>query len=210
MATPFDQNMSIGGQSYGNMSASTTSLVESWKKLKHPWVSLAHVICRISPILFYVFSNLLEAGFIIQMVTFLILITIDFWVVKNISGRLLVGLRWWAQTDDEGKTKWVYEQAENMAIYDPIEGKIFWGVLFLAPFIWGFFVIVDFFTFKWVWMILAGMGFVMTSINAYGYIKCRWNTTSEITNYFSKMALLSLLRRGTQQPPAPQKPTETV
>ena len=33
----------------------------------------------------------------------------DFWTVKNITGRLLVGLRWWNYVDDEGKSHWVYE-----------------------------------------------------------------------------------------------------
>jgi hypothetical protein len=33
----------------------------------------------------------------------LILAAIDFWVVKNISGRLLVGLRWKSEIDEKGK-----------------------------------------------------------------------------------------------------------
>ena len=28
---------------------------------------------------------------------------IDFWIVKNICGRLLVGLRWWVDFDEEGE-----------------------------------------------------------------------------------------------------------
>uniref|UniRef100_A0AC35U2J6 Golgi apparatus membrane protein TVP23 homolog n=1 Tax=Rhabditophanes sp. KR3021 TaxID=114890 RepID=A0AC35U2J6_9BILA len=209
MATPFDQNMSIGGQTYGNSAGSTTTLVDQWRSLKHPMISLAHVVFRFAPILFYVFSNMLGTGFIVQIVVFLILITLDFWVVKNISGRLLVGLRWWAQTNDEGHTKWVYEQAENQALYDPIESKVFWGALFFAPALWTFFVVVDFVTFKWIWMLLASMGLVMTSINAYGYVKCKWNNTSEITSYFSKMALMSILRRNAQ-PTASTNPTQNI
>ena len=34
----------------------------------------------------------------------------DFWMTKNVSGRLLVGLRWWSQDDTKtGKQKWVFE-----------------------------------------------------------------------------------------------------
>lgn len=29
--------------------------------------------------------------------------------VKNITGRILVGLRWWNYIDEEGKSIWVYE-----------------------------------------------------------------------------------------------------
>ena len=27
----------------------------------------------------------------------------DFWITKNVSGRLLVGLRWWSQDNNTGK-----------------------------------------------------------------------------------------------------------
>lgn len=30
-----------------------------------------------------------------------ILSSLDFWVVKNISGRILVGLRWWTDYDEK-------------------------------------------------------------------------------------------------------------
>lgn len=32
----------------------------------------------------------------------MILAAIDFWVVKNVTGRLLVGLRWWSEYDEKG------------------------------------------------------------------------------------------------------------
>lgn len=37
-----------------------------------------------------------------------ILSALDFWVVKNVTGRLLVGLRWWSDFDNEGKEIWKY------------------------------------------------------------------------------------------------------
>jgi hypothetical protein len=34
----------------------------------------------------------------------------DFWLTKNVSGRLLCGLRWWSATDpDTGLLKWQFE-----------------------------------------------------------------------------------------------------
>jgi len=33
----------------------------------------------------------------------------DFWTVKNITGRLMVGLRWWNYVDDDGKSHWIFE-----------------------------------------------------------------------------------------------------
>ena len=42
------------------------------------------------------------------MVTVL-LSALDFWVVKNISGRILVGLRWWNEINDLGESVWKFE-----------------------------------------------------------------------------------------------------
>ena len=39
----------------------------------------------------------------------LILSAVDFWVVKNITGRVLVGLRWWNEIMQDGSEKWVFE-----------------------------------------------------------------------------------------------------
>lgn len=42
------------------------------------------------------------------MITVL-LAALDFWVVKNVSGRILVGLRWWNEIDDNGESVWRFE-----------------------------------------------------------------------------------------------------
>jgi len=62
--------------------------------------------------------------------------TIDFWTVKNIcgrtfdfnTGRILVGLRWWVETDEGGTERWVFEtrvKNENKALYR-MHSRIFW------------------------------------------------------------------------------------
>jgi len=51
------------------------------------------------------FSN----SFIASFVTVVLLLSMDFWTVKNITGRLMVGLRWWNYVDDDGKSHWVFE-----------------------------------------------------------------------------------------------------
>ena len=38
-----------------------------------------------------------------------LLVAIDFYITKNISGRFLVGLRWWTITDVNGNIAWKYE-----------------------------------------------------------------------------------------------------
>jgi hypothetical protein len=38
-----------------------------------------------------------------------VLLALDFWTVRNVSGRTLVGLRFWNQVDDDGGSFWVFE-----------------------------------------------------------------------------------------------------
>ena len=37
-----------------------------------------------------------------------ILAAIDYWIVKNLAGRLLVGLRWWVDFDEQGEEHWKF------------------------------------------------------------------------------------------------------
>lgn len=34
---------------------------------------------------------------------------IAFLLFQNVTGRLMVGLRWWNQVDDDGRSHWVFE-----------------------------------------------------------------------------------------------------
>jgi hypothetical protein len=52
--------------------------------------------------------------------------------VKNITGRLLVGLRWWSYVQENGQSEWVFESLEDMVswilVYFP---KTYFVVVFV-------------------------------------------------------------------------------
>lgn len=60
----------------------------------HPLVSLAHIALKIAVVVVYVIFPIFSSSFLIKEIV-VILAAIDFWIVKNIVGRKLVGLRWW-------------------------------------------------------------------------------------------------------------------
>ena len=39
---------------------------------------------------------------VITFIIVMMLSALDFWTVKNVTGRLLVGLRWWSDYDEKG------------------------------------------------------------------------------------------------------------
>jgi Eukaryotic protein of unknown function (DUF846) len=49
---------------------------------------------------------------VLLFVIIVLLLAFDFWTVKNVSGRLLCGLRWWNETGPDGESVWVFESAD--------------------------------------------------------------------------------------------------
>lgn len=62
---------------------------------------------------FYILSTLFFDSFVIIFVLTVILAALDFWVVKNISARILVGLRWWNEIDEKGESLWKFESLDQ-------------------------------------------------------------------------------------------------
>ena len=58
---------------------------------------------------FYILSTLFVDSFVIIFVVTVVLAALDFWVAKNISGRILVGLRWWNEINEQGESLWKFE-----------------------------------------------------------------------------------------------------
>uniref|UniRef100_A0A4W5Q3F5 Golgi apparatus membrane protein TVP23 homolog n=1 Tax=Hucho hucho TaxID=62062 RepID=A0A4W5Q3F5_9TELE len=164
-------------------------------KIKHPLASFFHLFFRISAILVYLLCELLSSSFIACMVTIILFLSADFWTVKNITGRLMVGLRWWNQVDDDGKSHWVFEsrKGNSKQLVSDSESRIFWLGLVLCPVIWVFFVFSTLFSFKIKWLAVVIMGVVLQGANLYGYVRCkvgsRTNLKNMATNYFGRQFL---------------------
>jgi len=76
---------------------------------RQPFAVFFHLIFRIFSIVTYLLCGMFSIGFIVSFVVIIILLSIDFWTVKNITGRLLVGLRWWNYVDEDGVSHWMFE-----------------------------------------------------------------------------------------------------
>lgn len=94
------------------------------------------------------------------------LISIDFWTVKNVTGRLLVGLRWWNYIDDEGKSHWVFEnrntksqedsnplKLDDEIVSNAADAQIFWTAIILTPIIWFILLLVTVFRLNIQWFV---------------------------------------------------------
>ena len=117
----------------------------------NPFVCIFHVLFKVLAVCTYIFSGwLFDSVFI--FITVSIFAVLDFWIVKNVSGRYLVGLRWWTALDEQGKEKWIFESFDKELLVNPIDSTFFWyGQLFYTIF-WSFMFVLKFLTFSLFWV----------------------------------------------------------
>jgi hypothetical protein len=90
------------------------------------------------------------------LVTTFILVTIlgavDFWVVKNVTGRLLVGLRWWSDFDDRGKEVWRFESYDREHKANAVDSAFFWTSQLVGTLTWAVFLALKILSFDFFWV----------------------------------------------------------
>lgn len=99
-------------------------------------VCFFHVIFKALAIFVFLFQGFLHTGYIFTFVLVTLFSALDFWTVKNVTGRLLVGLRWHNHMDEDGKSRWRFESFEDQRFVHPTDSNIFWLGLFVPPVIW--------------------------------------------------------------------------
>ncbi|MBZ3885831.1 Golgi apparatus membrane protein TVP23-like protein A [Sciurus carolinensis] len=149
----------------------------------HPLATFFHLFFRVSAIVTYVCCDWFSKSFVGCFVTVLLLLSFDFWSVKNVTGRLMVGLRWWNQIDEDGRSHWVFEARKaspsGMAATEA-EARIFWLGLIICPMIWIVFFFSTLFSLKLKWLALVIAGISLQAANLYGYILCKMGGEDDI------------------------------
>ena len=188
-------NTTTGGAAAEEEDNNKTGMMES---TKHPTALLVHVVFKCSAVLVYVFCNWFSDDFVIIFVLLTLLLTMDFWWTKNVSGRLLVGLRYWNEVEEQsGESKWQFESrdADGMRLVDATEKRIFWWTIYGAPLIWAFFLTTSLtkLNFNYALVCLMALGMLLT--NTIGYMKCSKDQREQISGLAQRGAL-SFLTRG--------------
>jgi hypothetical protein len=127
---------------------------------------------RISPILIYVFGMIFTSNYVFYFILIILLVAADFWNVKNIAGRLLVGLRWWNETNEMGKTIWVFENADENRYINPIDSKMFWSLMYAIPAAWVVLAVFAVLKLQLLSLILVAIAISLSVTNTMAYNKC--------------------------------------
>ena len=114
-----------------------------------------------------------------------ILNAFDFWFVKNVSGRILVGLRWWNEVRDDGTEVWIFE-SDHEKRATSIDTTLFWTSLYIAPLFWAIFLIIELIGLSLMWFLVCLISFVLTFSNTIGYYKCSGEQKKKLTNFLAE------------------------
>ncbi|KAF2013200.1 golgi apparatus membrane protein-like protein tvp23 [Aaosphaeria arxii CBS 175.79] len=156
----------------------------SWRLSSHPITLLTFLGFRISSLLVYLFGLLFTKNFVLIFIITILLLATDFYYLKNIAGRRLVGLRWWNEVDTAtGDSRWVFESADpETRDINATDKRFFWIALYAQPVLWVALAIVALVSLEFIWLTLvskctlAFFGFfialVLTITNTLAFSRC--------------------------------------
>ncbi|KAF2072052.1 hypothetical protein CYY_006642 [Polysphondylium violaceum] len=164
--------------------------------LDHPIATLFHILFKVTALILYITKSF-GSNFVMTFILCVLLLSFDFWTVKNITGRLMVGLRWWNQVNDDGTNSWYFESASPDQRPNPTESFIFWMALYFTPLVWLLFLILSLLSFSFNWSIITIIALSLSIANVYGYFKCSQDSsTSYATSFATKYIGQSLLQKA--------------
>eukprot|EP00210_Caulerpa_lentillifera_P002510 g2407.t1 len=145
------------------------------KGITHPISITFHFLFKVVAMLYFLLCKSVfdVHDFITNFIVILVFLSCDFWVVKNVTGRYLVGLRWWNDNTSDGES-WRFEHLESDQREIRSSEKItFWSGLVGNLCIW---FILTFVTLikpsNWEYLLICVIAIVMGGSNFYGYFKC--------------------------------------
>ncbi|KAK0737653.1 hypothetical protein B0T21DRAFT_286528 [Apiosordaria backusii] len=146
----------------------------SWRLSSHPITLLTFLGFRVSSLLVYLFGLLFTDNLVMIFIITILLLAADFYYLKNIAGRRLVGLRWWNEVDPStGDSHWVFESSEpGTKVINATDSRFFWIAIYAQPLFWIALAVVAVFSFKFIWLPLVAIALVLTITNSLAFSRC--------------------------------------
>lgn len=174
-------SMNASNQGYSAQSGESDSMIGRTllKQSKNPTALLFHLLFKAMALFVYIFGGWFTTNFILIFVVTIILLAFDFWTVKNVSGRLLVGLRWWSIDREDGSIEYIFESLEDISELSALDSRVFWGALYSAPACWVLLFVVGLLRLQIEFLPIVGAAILMSTANIIGYVKCSNNAKSK-------------------------------
>ncbi len=164
---------------------------------KHPFASFFHLIFKFLSIAAYLLLTFFTQNFILIFAICVLLLAFDFWTVKNITGRLLVGLRWSNVVQEDGTNVWKFESKPNREqVIAPIDSYIFWAGLVFFPIFWLLLCIISIIRFNFSWIIIILVAIFLSVTNLVGYFRCLKDAKQQIVSMVARQYVNYMFNSG--------------
>lgn len=122
----------------------------------------ADTLRPVASLIVYLLGLWFTSNYVLIFIITILLLAVDFYYLKNIAGRRLVGLRWWNEVDTaSGDSKWVFESAEEGSrTQNQTDKRFFWLALYAQPCLWILLAILAVVRLRFIWLTLVGMYFL--------------------------------------------------
>ncbi|KAG0483240.1 hypothetical protein HPP92_011324 [Vanilla planifolia] len=159
--------------------------IQAGENYANPTTCLFHVLFKAAALAFYVLSAIFFDSFVIIFVLTVLLAALDFWVVKNVSGRILVGLRWWNEIDEQGESVWKFESLDqdSLSRINKKDSWLFWWTLYLTAAAWAILGIFSLIRFEADYLLVVGVCLSLSIANIVGFTKCRKDAKKQIQQF---------------------------
>ncbi|MCJ1291367.1 Golgi apparatus membrane protein tvp23 [Xylographa carneopallida] len=130
----------------------------------------------IASLLVYLFGGLFVTdNFVLIFILTILLLAADFYYLKNIAGRRLVGLRWWNEVDPaSGSSTWVFESSPTgvggSSGHNKTDSRFFWLALYLQPVLWAGLGVLYILSPKWLSIVVIAL--ILTITNTVAFSRC--------------------------------------
>ncbi|KMZ71455.1 Golgi apparatus membrane protein tvp23 [Zostera marina] len=158
---------------------------ETVENYANPRTCFFHVMFKATALVFYILSTLFFKNFVVIFVITVVLCALDFWVVKNVSGRILVGLRWWNEIDEAGESVWKFEclDQQSLARMNKNDSWLFWWTMYLNAGAWVFLGIFSLIRFQADYLLVIGVCLSLSIANIVGFTKCRKDAQKQLQQF---------------------------
>ena len=167
----------------------------------HPYVCFFHLLFKALSVFTYWVVYMFTSDVTVTFVLTAVFLGLDFWTVKNISGRKLVGLRWWNRVNEDGTSEWIFESAGDRSGHhqSSLDKNVFWIGLYVFPVFWVFAAISNFLALSPNFVMLNVMGLMLSGTNAVGYTKCSRSGQQAVQDWASSMASAAVVSQLSSQ-----------
>ena len=147
------------------------SLGNSISSSRHSLTCFFHLAFKIAAIVSYIIGGIIWDSSV-QIVIVMLLNAVDFYFVKNISGRYLVGLRWWTMQNADGITQsFRFEKTNHPERVSKTDSRIFWTMLLVSTGCWCLFSITTLLGLRLKWLVVASLGAFLSGYNLYAFMQ---------------------------------------